>query len=292
MSSLAAAFIFALGIALLLFYLAPGPVADVFSRPFREKTLQERLRRNLRLAGVFDQAPTVVLFALLAVIVAVAIVLGVIFKSLLIGAVVSVFVVPGFAHYTLMSRQRNFINRAADDIGPFLNRMASSTKSGKPVQAAYIEAVEEAPNLRRILADSAAKMTAGMRFSDALVETIPLLPFRMWSVFVRQLEAHDEGGGDISSALEETIRQVNEVLMLHAEARSTYAAQARQQKLIVVIALGGVVLFVVVNGVATISVLWTTVTGGFALALALAVMGGGLWFSRKQLSDIEKKQAF
>jgi hypothetical protein len=43
---------------------------------------------------------------------------------------------------------------------------------------------------------------------------------------------------------------------------------------------------------ALLSVLWTTAVGWVALALAAAVMGGGLWFSRKQLSDIEKKQAF
>jgi Flp pilus assembly protein TadB len=292
MSSILAAFIFALGVALVFFWFAPGPISEVFSRPIREKNLQERLQRNLRLAGVFDQAPTVIIFALLGAILAVAIVVGVVLSNFLLGIIIAVIAVPGAAHYMLMSRQRGYMNRAADDLAPFLNRIATATKSGKPVQSAYIEAVEEANELRRVLADSAAKMTAGMRFRDAIVETIPLLPFRMWSVFVRQLEAHDEGGGDISSAIEETVRQTNEVLMLHAEARSSYAAQARQQKLIVIVALGGVAFFAFVNGLALLSVLWTTAVGWVALALAAAVMGGGLWFSRKQLSDIEKKQAF
>ena len=292
MSSLFAAFIFALGVALVLLFAAPTAAVSAFTFPVRNKSLQERLRRSLRLAGMFDQTPTVVLLALLAVTAAVAVVLGVVLSSLLAGILVAVFAVPGAAYYMLMSRQRNFMNRAADEMAPFLNRIASATKSGRPVQSAYIEAVEESRELRRVLADSAAKMTAGMRFRDALVETIPLLPFRMWSVFVRQLEAHDEGGGDLASALETTVRQTNEILMLHAEARASYAAQARQQKLIVVVALGGVVLLVLSAGTATVSVLWTTLVGLVGAALAVAVMSFGLWFSRKQLHEIEKKQAF
>jgi Flp pilus assembly protein TadB len=223
MSPLLAAFLFALGVALIFFYFAPGPISSVFSLPAREKNLQLRLQRNLRLAGIFDQTPTVVLFGLLGVMIATAIVIGVALGNFIIGIIVALFAVPGAAHYMLMSRQRGYMNRAADELAPFLNRIATAAKSGKPVQSAYIEAVEESNELRRVLADSAAKMTAGMRFRDALVETIPLLPFRMWSVFVRQLEAHDEGGGDISTALEETVRQANEVLMLHAEARASYA---------------------------------------------------------------------
>jgi hypothetical protein len=61
---------------------------------------------------------------------------------------------------------------------------------------------------------------------------------------------------------------------------------------IVILALGGSAFFAFINGFALLSVLWTTVAGWFALALAAAVMGFGLWFSRKQLLDIQKKQAF
>jgi hypothetical protein len=72
MSPLLAAFLFALGVALIFFYFAPGPISSVFSLPAREKNLQLRLQRNLRLAGIFDQTPTVVLFGLLGVMIATA----------------------------------------------------------------------------------------------------------------------------------------------------------------------------------------------------------------------------
>lgn len=291
MSNVLAAFLFALGVTLMLIAFAPGPLADVFSRPPKSKNLQEHLARNLRLAGIFDQTPTFIVIALLGVMLGVGVVLGVLTGSVF-GALAAIPLVPGIAHYMLMTRQRGFLNRASGELGPFLNRIATSTRAGKPVQAAYIEGVEESRELRRILADSAAKMTAGMRFREALVETIPLLPFRMWSVFVRQLEAHDEGGGDLGTAIDDTIKQTNEVLMLHAEARADYATQSKQQKLIVAIAIGGVAFFTVAVDPAIMSTLWTTVAGFFSMAIAGSIMGFGLWFSRKQLRDIEQKQAF
>jgi Flp pilus assembly protein TadB len=292
MSGVLAAFLFALGVALMLFYFAPGPLTDAFaSYPERRRSMQENLSRSLRLAGLFSQTPTVVIVALTAVIITTGLVITVVLGSFF-GFLIALVLVPAVAHYMLMVRQRDYMNRAADELGPFLNRIATTTKAGRPVQSAYVEAVEESSELKRVLAESAAQMTAGRRFRDALIDTIPLLPFRMWSIFVRQLEAHDEGGGDITSAIEETVTQTNEVLMLHAEARATYAAQARQQKLIAVIAIGGVAFFILTNGVQTMQVLWTTVAGYFVLALAFAIMGFGFWFSRKQLTDIEKKQAF
>lgn len=292
MSSTVAATLFAVGVALLILFFAPGALHDSLIEPLKGRDLKERMQRALRLAGIFDKTPTIVFVSLLVVTVCVAIIIAVFIGNIILGIVAAVLVVPTAASFFLMSRQRRFLLRAADEISPFLNRIASATKAGMPVQTAYIQAVEESRHLRPILADSAAKMTAGMRFRDALVETIPLLPFRMWSVFVRQIEAHDEAGGDIGRGLDETVKAANEILLLHAEARANYATQAREQKLVMGVAIGGTLFFIFANGTSNFSLLWTTVAGWFAIIIAACVMAFGMWFTRKQLRDIEKKMSF
>jgi Flp pilus assembly protein TadB len=291
-SPILASIFFATGVALLGLVFAPQAVREALVEPVRSQRLTERLQRNLRLAGIFDKAPLAVVLAFVGCMVVVAIVVSVLLGSPVAGVAAAIVVVPATASYSLMSRQRQFLNRAADEVSPFLNRIASSTKAGRPVQTAYIQAVEESTYLRRVLADSAAKMTAGMRFREALVETIPLLPFRTWSIFVRQLEAHDESGGDLGNSLDETVRAANEIILLHAEARANYATQARQQRIIVGLGLGGTAFFIFVNGAQNFSLLWTTPAGIGAIILSLCITGFGLWFSRKQMNDIYKKQAF
>jgi Flp pilus assembly protein TadB len=288
MSTTAAAISFALGLALLMLHLAPKPYKDVFAKPIAQRTLQEKMRQSLRLAGMFDQTPTFVLAGLAGVTVVLGFVLTVTFGTPF-AAVIAVIVVPAAFHFALMSRQRRFMDRATNELIPFLNRMVTAVKAGKPAQSAYLTAVYESKELRAVLSDSAARISAGTPFRAALIETIPLFPLRMWSVFVRQLEAHDEMGGNLGDAIEGSVSQVNDILQLQAEARADYAAQDRQQKLIAVIALAGTAAFALMVDMSVISVLWTSILGFFVLLIALGVMSFGLWLSRKQLRDFERQ---
>jgi Flp pilus assembly protein TadB len=288
MSPTIAAISFSLGLALLALYLAPKPYKDVFAKPVRQRTLQQKIQQSLRLAGIFDRTPTFVMIALVSAVAVTSLVAMVAFGTpiaLIFGPVL----VPLAFHFALISRQRNFMTRATDELVPFLNRMVTAVKAGKPAQSAYISAVYESKELRSILGDSVARITAGVPFRDALIETIPLFPLRMWSVFVRQLEAHQEMGGNLGQAIEQSVTQVNNILQLQAEARADYAAQDRQQKIVALVAVGGTGAFAFMVDPSIIAVLWTTVLGVVVLILALTVMAFGLWLSRKQLQDFEKK---
>ena len=191
-------------------------------------------------------------------------------------------------------RQKAFLTRATDELIPFFNRIATGVQAGRPVPQAYVEAVRESNLLREMLDDSAAKITAGATFTDALLETIDTVPLRMWALFVRQLELHDQMGGNLGKALEETISQINEMLQLQAEARADYAAQARQQQIIFIIPLLGLLAFafLVPGGRELMTPLVTTIPGIIISILGLSVMYAGYWFSGKQLKSIEEKLAF
>lgn len=275
---------------MLLVY-SPIAIGPDFSSQIKTQSLKDKLQRSLRLAGMYDKTPSVMIIGLVGVTTVVGLVVGVITGNPLV-ALAAIPIVPAGAHYMLMMRQRQFVVRASDEIVPFLNRIATSVKAGRPVPQAYVQAVEESGELKRILAASAAKITSGARFSDAIVETIDALPLRMWSIFVRQVEAFDSGGGDLATGLEKTIKQINMVLQLNSEARADYATQARQQKLIVIIVIGGIAFFTLSVDPAMMKTLWTTPMGIIGMLVAFAVMGGGMWFSRKQMRDIEKKLNF
>src|ERR1039458_2772944 len=127
---------------MLLLVFAPGAMHNAFVEPLRQQKLKERMQRNLRLAGVFDKTPTIVLVALFGAVVVGTVVISVFVGNIIFGFIASVILVPAAASWSLMTRQRNFMNRAADEISPFLNRVASATKAGRPVQSAYIQAVD------------------------------------------------------------------------------------------------------------------------------------------------------
>jgi Flp pilus assembly protein TadB len=290
-SSIAAAIAFAVGVGIVVFILIPRRSSSPFAAAtLRSRGVGERIQQSLRQAGIFDQTPTFVLLGLLIATVVVAVVLVALLHSIF-WAIPAPAIVFFTFQLTLIRRQRGFMTRATDELVPFLNRISTSVKAGRPVQAAYIDAVHEANELRALLEDSAAKISSGMRFSDALLETLQVLPLRMWAVFVRQLELYDKTGGDVSSALEVSVQQINSMLALQAEARADYAIQARQQNLIILIALFGVAAFIVVVNHNALHTL-ITYPGIIGLFLGLGVMAAGIWFGRKQIRDIERKLSF
>lgn len=293
MSPYIASFLIFSGLLIIYLLALPGGQRIDFSDPDAPLSLNDRFANSLRKAGIFDKAPSIYILAVLAATVALALFLIIYFKNPLAALPAPLIVFAGLQYY-LNIKQRRFLDRAYDELIPFLNKIATSVAAGKPIQQAYIDSVDEANALNEILSDSAAKIAAGAPFAETLVETIPLLPLRMWAVFVRQLELYSETGGDFSGSLQSTIKQVNEMIQLQAEARADYSAQARQQQIIFLVPAAMIVIwtFFLPGGAKTMSLLITTVPGLIALFSGLTILGFGFWFLNKQLKEIQSRLAF
>ena len=292
-SPVIAAILFAAGIAILIAFFAPTTRNSMLKIDQRRQSLIERVQRSLKLAGMPDYTPIFAIVSMLGVTLVVAMILLVLVGSFWIIILAPILVLISWNIFIRL-RQKAFLTRATDELIPFFNRIATGVQAGRPVPQAYVEAVRESNLLREMLDDSAAKITAGTTFTDALLETIDTVPLRMWALFVRQLELHDQMGGNLGKALEETISQINEMLQLQAEARADYAAQARQQQIIFIIPLLGLLAFafLVPGGRELMTPLVTTIPGIIISILGLSVMYAGYWFSGKQLKSIEEKLAF
>jgi Flp pilus assembly protein TadB len=288
-----AAVLLVVGAAIVYFFALPGAQKVDLTGPDAPLNMREKVARALSRAGVFDQAPSIILVALAGIGLVVYLLL-----SLVLGFLYPIFLAPiiviGGFFWFLHRRQRRFINRAHDELIPFFNHMATSIGGNVSAPRAYEQAVMESNALKMILEPSAVKIRAGEPFAPTLVETLPLLPIRMWSVFVRQIELHEEVGGDLGETMQSTVRQVNKMLQLQAEARADYAIQAKQQQLIIGILVAGFGFMIVIvpNGKDMAKTLVTTGLGIAGLCIGLSVIAFGLWFLNKQLRDVERKLNF
>lgn len=292
MSPFVLAALLVIGLTLVTLSMIPERISTVRSAvPAVTRPLSDRLRRRLQLAGLFDGAPTFVLCGV-ALGAAISGLLAVIAVSHPVAAVPGALVVPiGFYAYLVM-RERQFLRRASGELVIFLNRIESSARSGMPVAAAYREAVDTSKTLKLALADSAARMAAGVPFSEALLETLDRLPLRMWRMFVRQVEAHEEAGGDLPTAISKTIAQVNSMLALQAEANAETAAARMEQVFIWVAIAAFFVLASLTLGMGTISNLWKTPLGIIMFIVGILVSVDGLLGSRRVLNQIDRRMSF
>lgn len=283
-----------LALAILAFFVLPGRQRiRLISESGEMPPISRRVQRALQLAGVFETTPSLFVMSVAVVAVIAGVIIALSTGSPWTGLFGPPLVVLGVQAY-IYRRQRRFIKRAIDELIPFLNRILTAVKSGRPAQEAYLDAVAEAKVLREILGESAAKIAAGAPFSETLVETLPALPLRMWSVFVRQLELYEQVGGDVAMAIERTVTQINQMLQLQREAAAEVAMQARQQQLIVAILGVGLFLtmFVVEGGSERVALLYNNVVGAIGGLFGLMVMLFGVWFLNRQIRDIERKLAF
>lgn len=289
-SSIAVALIGTAGLAILVLLVLPGRQRLSLASPRTQPGVLQRFRNALVEAGVMEETPALAMFMFFLGSL-IAGIFAVLLLSSLLAFVLGPLLVFLFVYTYIRRRQRRFLNKAAEELVPFLNRISTSVTAGKPAQQAYLDAVEESHWLRPILEDSAAQITAGRRFSHALLETLPLLPLRMWAVFVRQLELYEEVGGNVAESIERAVSQVNTMLQLQAEARADYAIQDRQQKIILIIISMGMGYWVLTNPSRFLAMLSST-PGLVGMFSGIIVMGLGMWFLNKQLRDVERKLAF
>lgn len=290
---------FAAAVAITILLIIPSPLrirGSLFGGTGLERSerpLADRIRQNLRKAGIFDQAPSLFVIAMIAASVVLGIVFVFLSKSLITAIFAPIIVVLATQLY-IHRRQKQFLTRAIDDLIPFLNRIATSVRSKQPIRQAYLEAVSEAGVLREILGPSAAKIVAGAPFTPTLVETIPVLPLRMWANFVRQVELFENVGGDMTTGVERSVNQINQMLQLQAETRADYASMVKQQQAIMVILLVGILgyMLIVPGGMDRVKILVTEPAGVVGLIIGLAVIAFGISFLNKQLRDVDRKLSF
>ena len=294
MSLILIAVIAAMGAGILYFLAVPGRQRlSLLNVAAARQPIGARLQRELKLAGIFDQAPSLFVMAMLVGSAVLATILVVLSGSLVAALFGPVLVFVGTRLY-IFRRQRQFMSRAIDELVPFLNQIVAAVSGKVPIQRAYRDAVADATVLKEVLGDSAAKVAAGAPFSATLLETLPDLPLRMWAVFVRQVELFELTGGDLSTGLEKTVTQVNQMLQLQAEARADYAVQAKQQQAIMVIlgvTIGGY-LFVLPNGGDRIALLFGSFGGLIGFIMGVCVIVGGFWIVTSAIRDIERKISF
>jgi len=284
-----------LGIAVLILalFVLPGRQRIDVAAAGSKLNMREQTQRALHAAGVFDRAPSIIGLALFGLIVFVGLLLYV-FTGSLIYVAFAPFIVLGAAYLNLRGRQRRFLLRANAEMVPFINKVSGLVTAGLPVQTAYVQAVDDSRVLREVLADSAARISAGGNFAEEVVGTISLLPFRMWASFVRQLELYEQVGGQIAKSLEATARQITKMQRLQAEARADFAAQQNQQRIILAIIVLFLFLAVFVmgdGGGAFVRALLSPV-GLLMILGGVAMMAAGFIFVNHQMREIEKKVFF
>lgn len=274
----------------MVLFVLPGPQRIHLAEIDRQMKLRHRLTNFLQSAGIFDRAPGLLILALASFSLMMGFLAVLIFNNPL-AFLLGPILVPLAAYFYVRERRKRFLERASDELVPFLNRIATAVVSGQTVQQAYLDAVEESTWLRDVLEDSAAKISSGERFSHALLETLPVLPLRMWAVFVRQLELYEEVGGDVGRAIEKSVSQVNNMLQLQAEARADYAVQSWQQRVIIILVLGATLIWGLLDP-GRFSRILASPVGVAGIVIGLGIVVFGIWFLQKQLRDLERKLSF
>jgi Flp pilus assembly protein TadB len=285
--------VFAAGVALCLLGFAP----EYYRSPFRPLMRSDAgplagFKRRLTAAGMFDEAPTfIIVIALLG-----SAVLGLVF-AIFLGNSISFILGPtlvGLVGYVYLNRRmKHLIHVTADALVPFIRRVEGSVRVGTPWPAAYREAVQEAPvALRRMLQESLADMATGMPPIEAIAKTEERIPLRTWEIFVRQLEIHDEAGGDLSKGLSATVRHIDTMASLQRQGRAHYSTFASQQKIAFV--LGGLFIVFMATKMAPDLVhrALTSVVGWIFIIAGCVLVGAGIGLMRNTLNAIEKRINF
>jgi Flp pilus assembly protein TadB len=288
--TLAIAVTFAAGVGVFALRIFPSTFAMPFAGLYRKRALPVTwLRSVLTNAGIYDEAPQ---FALIALIV----------FSLFVGAFLAVMVgnpfvillgfpiviIPCWLY--LKRLQSRFLERAQNEIVPFLSRVQASVRANEPSATAYRAALTD-PScklLRRLLADSASSMQSGTPFVKALRETTAKVPMNMWVDFVDQMELHASTGGNIADAIAESIKGINEQVALQAEGKAAYAREATQQKAILAMVIVGLGASALKVNSGSFSLMYTTPIGIVISVLGVSGIVLGIWFGKRSMNEIKE----
>jgi Flp pilus assembly protein TadB len=284
---------FALGVALSILAMAEVPLKDPFATYLRgEDSLPERFRNELRRAGIFDEAPSLVLLALATASLALGSVLALIAGSAFMLAVGPILVAVG-AYAFLERRRRTMTVQTADALVPLMRRIEAAVRAGTTVQAAYRLAVSEAsPPLKAALADSLVAISAGKPFLEALQETKERVPFRMWELFVSQIEIHDQVGGNLARGISASVKHIDDMLSLQRQGRAEYASFASQRRIAFLFGGAAILFFATKLQPELVREMWTSPIGWVFIGVALVLILIGLFVQSRTLRSIDERIHF
>lgn len=278
--------IFVVSGLILLLGLLRNPEPEPYSmRQQRREGLYRRLQIRLRKAGMTRTTPA---FFTTVVVLACAfgwVLLFVLSDSAVVGLVAIPVVVFG-AYALLIARQRSYMKRAALELVPFLRKVEAQTLANQLPQKAMEQAIEESNLIRVALAPCLIELRLQRPFLEVMRESIELLPLRTWATFVRQLEIQAETGGNITEVIADTVEMINGRLQLQARARAEYAGVAKQQWILVGVA---VLTFPGLAFAGLLGQLTGSFGGWVAMGAAAGLMLFGILYGQRALQEIEKR---
>lgn len=277
--------VFIVSALILLLGLLRNPEPEPYSLPARREGAYRLLQIRLRKAGLLRTTPAFfcsVIICLSAFGWVVALIWS---GSPLVGLAVIPVVIFG-AYAFLVVRERSYMKRTALELVPFLRKVEAQTLANRLPQAALAEAIQEANLIRQALEPTLIELQLQRPFLEVMRESVDLLPLRSWATFVRQLEIQAETGGNITEVITDAVAMINQRLQLQARARAEYAGVAKQQYILIGIAI------LSFPGLATAGLLGQltgSLTGWLAIAAAVAAMAIGILYGQRALHEIEKR---
>ncbi|WP_217924770.1 type II secretion system F family protein [Miltoncostaea oceani] len=273
---------------LLMLGLLRNPAGDPFEMKERRSSTSRQLERRLRRAGLLGTTPGFALVLAGGTTAMIWLVATLLTASPYPG-LAAVVIVPLGGWFFLTFRERGYVKRASSELVPFLRKIESQIRAGRLPQAAYAQAVSESVHLRPALEQSLAELRLSRPFIEVLRESMARLPLRSWEQFVRQLEIHSETGGDLAEIISDAVKQIDQLIRLQARMRAEYATFAKQQMVLVAVAIA---VFPGLHLMGLLGELTGTLTGWGAIGVALLMMGAGIFYGQRSLRDIERRLEF
>lgn len=265
----------------------PAAVSPLQRAAARRQSMLERLQLRLRRAGMPDTNASLFALAVAGGMLVSFLVLAVLTKTWYAGVIVQPPLLFAVFAY-LSARERSFVRRASEEMVPFLRKVESSVRAGRNAQTAFADALAETKLLSQALERTLIQLQLNRPFVDVLTESVELLPLRNWQSFVRYVEIHARAGGDLGNILSDAVEQINDQIMLQAEMRSLYGPIAKQQWILLGIAVGAApFMHFVMNGM--IDPLFQSLGGMIALAVAIGLMFLGWFVGRINVKAIERR---
>ncbi len=196
--------------------------------------------------------------------------------SLICGLVL--LVLPPFVfHHLKQKRLKLFI----EQLPLMLSMLSSALKAGSGVQSALKTVVQEAPApLSQEFGLVLREQRLGLSFDEALSNLSVRMPTEATYLVVSSLKIAAQTGGNLAEALERVANTLRAVKQIEDKIEALTSQGKFQAKVMVCLPI--VLMFVLnIGDVQVLSMLWTTSTGWWVLAIIMLLEISGIIFIRK-----------
>ncbi len=196
--------------------------------------------------------------------------------SLICGLVL--LVLPPFIfHHLKQKRLKLFI----EQLPLMLSMLSSALKAGSGVQSALKTVVQEAPApLSQEFGLVLREQRLGLSFDEALSNLSVRMPTEATYLVVSSLKIAAQTGGNLAEALERVANTLRAVKQIEDKIEALTSQGKFQAKVMVCLPI--VLMFVLnIGDVQVLSMLWTTSTGWWVLAIIMLLEISGIIFIRK-----------